>query len=361
MSTLSYALVGCGRIAHRHIIAYQACKDLKLVGLVDTELEAAQSLAHDHGLDCTTFASLDDLLATEVPDIVAIATESGSHAPLALKALLAGSHVIIEKPMALSIEECNKIIETAKSCNKKLSVCHQNRYNQSMQYVAQMMQEGALSELTHAACTLRWNRNKPYYEQASWRGTWAHDGGCVMNQCIHILDALLYLVDRPVKSVWAKTTNIMHPYIEGEDLALATITFDGGLMAHFEGTVDIYEKNLEETLSLFGKGGLVKIGGTSLNMIEELRCDDPNIDLETIKAQTHEMPQNVYGFGHSALYQEFTSAIQNDGCPLIDAHAGARAVELVLAIYESSRTGCEVKLPLKSASSMDMKGFEPWK
>ena len=96
-------------------------------------------------------------------------------------------------------------------------------------------------------------------------------------------------------------------------------------------------------------------------MIEELRCTDPNIDLETIKAQTHEMPQNVYGFGHSALYQDFINAIQNDGCPLIDAHAGARAVELVLAIYESSRTGCEVKLPLKSASSMDMKGFEPWK
>lgn len=361
MHSLSYALVGCGRIAKRHILAVQDNPELKLVGLVDIDSTASQSLDDEYNLQVEHYSSIEDLYTHKCPDVVAIATESGSHAYLAKYALEHFSHLIIEKPMALSIDDCNEIIECAKRANKKVCVCHQNRFNKSMQYVAQLMSLHAFGDITHASCALRWNRDKSYYDQAPWRGSWAHDGGCVMNQCIHILDALLYLIDKPVKSVWAKTNNLIHPYIEGEDIAFAHITFEGDIAAHFEGSVTMYERNLEETLALFGSKGLCKIGGTSLNCIEEFRLQSSQKSLHEIQEITAEHPENVYGFGHGALYKNFIEAIQTDTSPLIDAYAGKRAVELVLAIYQSSRTHQEVKLPILKGASIDMQGFEPWK
>ena len=152
------------------------------------------------------------------------------------------------------------------------------------------------------------------------------------------------------------TDKLNHDYIDAEDLGIALIKFANGSYGIVEGTTDIYPKNLEETLYLFGEKGTVKAGGTSVNIIEEWRFSDLLDDAEEIKAQYHENPPNVYGYGHTPLYADVIDAIRNDRQPYVDAKAGRRALELVLAIYKSAAEGVRVQLPLQECSTMDFKG-----
>ncbi|MFR1295905.1 MAG: Gfo/Idh/MocA family protein [Coprobacillus cateniformis] len=207
--------------------------------------------------------------------------------------------------------------------------------------------------MLHAAAHVRWNRGKQYYDQAKWRGTWANDGGCLMNQCIHNADLLRWLMGEEIEEVKAYTDNLNHDYLEAEDLGLAIIKFKNGSYGLFEGTVNVYPKNLEETLYIFGSSGTVKVGGKSVNLIEEWNFQDDTEDSEEVKCKNSEQPQNVYGFGHNPLYTDVINAIKNGTKPLVDAEAGTRALELILAIYQSAATGKSIKLPLGDVSSID--------
>ncbi len=353
---MKYALIGCGRISPNHIEAAKN-NELEFVAMCDRVPEAMREKSVRFELEAVRkYTDYKELLEKEKPELVAIATESGNHAAIALDCIEAGCHVIIEKPIALSIAEADAIIEAGKKAGIVVCANHQNRFNKSVQYIRKALEAGRFGKLSHGAAHVRWNRGKGYYDQAPWRGTWAQDGGCLMNQCIHNIDLLRWMMGDEIEEVMAYTAQQQHPYLEAEDLGMALVKFSNGSYGLIEGTTNVYPKNLEETLYIFGEKGTVKAGGTSDNIIEEWRFADGFDDPEDVKKRFSDNPPNIYGFGHTPLYADVIEAIKTGRAPLVDAEAGKRALELVLAIYKSAAEHRPVKLPLKECSTMDFAG-----
>lgn len=353
---MNYALIGCGRISPNHLAAAQA-NNLNIVGLCDINVEAMNDKAVKFNLQgVKQYSDYKDMLSEQKPSLVSICTESGKHEEIALYCIKQGIHVIIEKPIALSVEGADRIIKAAKEHNVKVSACHQNRFNKSVVKIREAVEEERFGKMFYGTAHIRWNRGKQYYEQAPWRGTWEQDGGALMNQCIHNIDLLRWMMGNDITEVFAYTDNLTHSYIEAEDVGLALIKFANGSYGIIEGSTTIYPKNLEETLYLFGEKGTVKAGGHSVNIIEEWRFGDDKDDPEVVKATYHENPPNIYGFGHTPLFADMIEAIEEDREPKVTAEDGKRAVELVLAIYKSAAEGVPVKLPLEKCSTMDFVG-----
>lgn len=353
---MKYALIGCGRISPNHIEAAKSNK-LDFVALCDIRPEAMQQKAEQfHLTDVKQYTDYKQMLQAEKPDLVAIATESGTHAEIALQCIAAGCHVIIEKPIALSIRDADAIIQAGKEKGVVVCANHQNRFNKSIRYIRKALEEGRFGRLYHGAAHVRWNRGKRYYEQAAWRGTWEQDGGCLMNQCIHNIDLLRWMLGDEIDEVMAYTDRLEHDYLETEDLGIALVRFKNGAYGLIEGTTNVFPKNLEETLYLFGQQGTVKAGGVSDNIIEVWDLADGKDESKSVKATYGENPPNVYGHGHTPLYADVIDAILTGRKPYVDAEAGKRAVELVLAIYKSAAEHRPVKLPLESGSTVDFIG-----
>lgn len=357
---MKYGLIGCGRIATNHVKAVLNNK-LEFVAACDIELDSIDTLLAKHDLQKDkSIKRYSDykLMITENPglELVAIATSSGIHAEIALYCIDHGINVIIEKPIAMSIADAEEIIRRSAAKGVKVSACHQNRFNVAVQKMRKAVESGRFGKLSHGSIHVRWNRNKDYYTQASWRGTWAEDGGCLMNQCIHGIDLLRWMMGNEVDSVYGVTRQQQHDYLEAEDVGMAVVTFKNGAIATIEGTTNVYPKNLEETLFLFGENGTVKLGGKSTNNIDvwdfadETEADQANKGLE-------EATSNVYGNGHTSLYADMIDAINNNRTPYVDAVAGRNALEMILAIYKSMKTDLPVKLPLTDFASVDMKGI----
>lgn len=353
---MKYALIGCGRISPNHIEAAKN-NNLDFIAMCDIIPEAMQEKSDRFGLQTVRkYINYKELLEREKPNLVAIATESGKHAVIALDCIAAGCNVIIEKPIALSISDADAIIKAGHDAGVIVCANHQNRFNKSVQYIRKALEAGRFGRLSHGAAHVRWNRGKGYYDQALWRGTWAQDGGCLMNQCIHNIDLLRWMMGDDIEEVVAYTDQLLHPYLEAEDLGLALVKFSNGSYGIIEGTTNVYPKNLEETLYLFGEKGTAKAAGTSDNIIEEWLFADGIDDPEEVKARFSENPPNIYGFGHTPLYADVVEAITIGRAPLVDAEAGKRALELVLAIYKSAAEHRPVRLPLDTCSTMDFAG-----
>lgn len=356
---MKYALIGCGRIATNHVKAVLN-NNLEFVAACDVELENIETLLAKHNLQndksIARYADYKKMIE-EHPDLelIAIATSSGAHAEIALYCIDHGINVIIEKPMAMSMADAEEIIKRSTQKGVKVCACHQNRFNVAVQKTRKALESGRFGKLSHGSIHVRWNRNKAYYDQAPWRGTWAEDGGCLMNQCIHGIDLLRWMMGNEVDTVYGVTRQQQHHYLEGEDIGMAVVTFKNGAVATIEGTVNVYPQNLEETLYLFGEKGTVKIGGKSTNNLDvwdfadETEADQANKGLE-------EATSNVYGNGHTSLYADMIDAIKNNRAPYVDAVAGRNALEMILSIYKSMKTGEPVKLPLKDFASVDMNG-----
>lgn len=355
---IKYALIGCGRISPNHIAAYQAnIEKMELCAICDPDEARRAIIAEQFSLlDVPQYADYRDMLREQSPTLCAIATESGKHAAIALTCIESGASLIIEKPIALSLEDADSIIKAAEEKGVKVCACHQNRFNKSIQKIHSAVLENRFGRLFHATAHIRWNRSKDYYDQAKWRGTWEQDGGALMNQCIHNIDLLRWMMGDEVTEVMAYTDRLAHDYIEAEDLGIALVRFANGGYGIVEGTTNVFPKNLEETLYIFGEKGTVKAGGKSVNIIEEWRFGDDIEDAQAVKAEFSETPPNVYGFGHTPLYADVIDAILNDRAPFVDGKAGRRALELVLAIYQSAYEGRPVKLPLFNVKSTDFAG-----
>lgn len=357
---LKYALIGCGRISPNHFASACKMKDLlEFAAVAEPVPGRAEEKLAQFGLEtsCKIYRDYRELLREEKPDLVAICTESGKHAEIGLACLEAGAHVLIEKPIALSLEDADRLIQTAKQKGLKLCACHQNRFNKSIRKIREAREAGRFGRMLYGCAHIRWNRNENYYRQAPWRGTWAQDGGTLMNQCIHNIDLLRWMMDDEITEVKAFTARQNHDYIEAEDLGLAIVQFKNGSYGLIEGTTNIYPQNLEETLYLFGEKGTVKAGGKSVNVIEEWRFADGLDEAEEVKAKFCETPPNVYGFGHQPLYEDWIAAIREDREPYVSGEDGRRALELVLAVYEAARRGETVTLPLPaSTASTDNEG-----
>lgn len=354
---MRYALIGCGRISPNHIVAAKT-NGLEIVAICDLVTDNMIDKADKFDLPDSVkkYTDYKEMLAIEKPELVAIATESGKHAGIALDCIEAGCNLIIEKPIALSLKDADAIIDAAERKGVKVCACHQNRFNKSVQQIRKAVEKHRFGRMFYGTAHIRWCRDHEYYDRASWRGTWEQDGGALMNQCIHNIDLLRWMLGDDIVEVMGMTDRLNHPYIDAEDLGIALVRFANGSYGIIEGTTDIYPKNLEETLYLFGEKGTVKAGGQSVNIIEEWRFADMLDDPEEVKARFNENPPNVYGFGHTPLYADVIDAIKNNRQPYVDARAGKRALELVLAIYKSAQTGQSVKLPLEECATTDFTG-----
>ena len=355
---MRYALIGCGRIATNHIKA-ALNNNLEIVAVCDVMPNHMEELLEKHDLqdkaEIKRYTDYRQMIKENKIELIGIATESGKHAEIALHCIDADIHVIIEKPMAMSIEDADAIIKKSAEKGVKVSACHQNRFNIAVQEMRKAIEAGRFGKLSHGSIHVRWNRNQGYYTQAPWRGTWEEDGGALMNQCIHGIDLLRWMLGDEIIEVYGVTKQQFHDYLEAEDIGMAVVKFKNGAVATIEGTTNVYPKNLEETLYLFGENGTVKLGGTSTNNIDVWDFADETEDDANNKG-LEEATSNVYGNGHISLYADMVEAIEQDREPYVNAVAGKNALEVILAIYKSQKEGVVVKFPLEQFASIEMQG-----
>lgn len=354
---LNAALIGCGRISHKHIEAFAKNADrMRLVAVCDPVLDRAEAKAAEYAAAMAgkaaprppaVFADYRSLLDTIKPDIVSIATESGYHARIAIDCFNAGAHVVCEKPLALSTADADAMIAAAKARARTLSVCFQNRFNAPVRRARAALEAGRFGRMLNGMIQVRWNRSENYYTQAPWRGTWALDGGTLMNQCIHGIDLLQWMMGEDALRVQAATRRFIRP-IEAEDYGAAIIEFASGAVGVIEGSACVYPTNLSETLSLFGTAGTVVIGGLATNKLETWRFADAaqkGDPEEAVVKPSEKDPPSVYGYGHADLFAETLDAIEQGRPPLVSGEKGKKAMEIILAVYKSQKTGLPVDLP----------------
>ena len=356
---MRYALIGCGRIAANHIKAALS-NQLEIVAVCDISTDHIDTLLKKYDLEedlsIKRYENYKQMIEENKLELISIATESGLHAEIALYCIDHGINIIIEKPMGMNISDAEEIIRRSEANGVKVSACHQNRFNIAVQEMRRVLEAGRFGCISHGSVHVRWNRGRSYYEQAPWRGTWEQDGGALMNQCIHGIDLLRWMLGDEIDTVYGVTRQQFHNYLEAEDVGMAVLQFKNGAVATIEGTTNVYPKNLEETLYLFGEKGTVKLGGTSANNIDVWNFAD--LSDEDIKKQgLEEAASNVYGNGHISLFKDVIESVKADRKPYVDAVAGKNALEVVLAIYQSQKTGRPVKLPLENFASVDMKGI----
>ncbi|WMJ81176.1 Gfo/Idh/MocA family oxidoreductase [Clostridium sp. MB40-C1] len=367
MKKLRFAIIGCGRISYKHVEGLVQNKDEAiLVATCDVDIEKAEAKKNEYiekigeSVKLNTYEDYKEMLEKEDIDVVTIATESGYHPEIAIYCMKKGKHAVVEKPMALSIKDADEMIKVAKENNVKLAICHQNRFNKPIQQLRKAVEEDRFGKLVNGTARILWNRNMGYYEQAPWRGTWKLDGGTLMNQCIHNIDLLQWMMGGEIDTVYAQCDTFLRD-IEAEDFGAIIIRFKNGAIGIIEGTACVFPTNLEETLSVFGQKGTVAIGGLAVNRIETWRFEDnKDSEDEILKAQQGD-PDSVYGFGHTPLFKDVIDSINHDRDPLISGEEGKKGMSIILAAYKSRLTGMPVKFPLEDFSTLDMEKAFPKK
>ncbi len=333
------ALVGCGRISRNHFDAISRVSGLELVAVADIVPERARAAGEQNAVPA--FESLEEMLKGIECDIVTVATPSGLHPVHGIEAANAGRHVVSEKPMAISLAGADALIDACVDNGVKLFVVKQNRLNPAIQLVKRAVEKGRFGRIHSANCTVRWARPQEYYDQAPWRGTWAMDGGAFMNQASHYVDLIQWLAG-PVESVVAITAT-QERRIEAEDSGAAVLRFRNGGIGVLDVTMLTYPKNLEGSLTILGDRGSVKIGGTAVNRVDTWLFEDYDDDDKLIEAAAT-TPPSVYGFGHEGYYRNVVKVLRGHGVPDTDGTEGRKSLEIILAIYESARTGARVTL-----------------
>lgn len=364
MQQLKVAMIGCGRIAHKHVEALlNNVQGVVLHTACDVVASLAEGIARQYtgglaaaGLPVSAVPSCTDYRQlVGNPDIqaVVIATESGKHAEIALAFLQAGKHVLVEKPMALSTADADAMMAMAAKHKVTLCVSHQNRFNPAVRKLREAVEAGRFGRLVAGNARILWNRNQGYYTQAPWRGTYEQDGGCLMNQCIHNIDLLQWMLGGEPQTVQAMLGNYLHPYIEAEDYGSIQIRFAGGAIGNVEGTVCVYPQNLEETLTLIGEKGTVVIGGVALNKVQVWQFADNLDTLAAVQRECNNEVDSVYGRGHTPLYADWIEAIETGRQPLIDGVEGKKAMSIILHAYEAEQLGGRVPYGRSQLQSID--------
>ena len=341
--TFRIALVGCGRISKNHFEAIDKLDGLELVAVCDADPERAKQA----GLEWKVpyFTSYERMLAESNADVVTIATPSGLHPEQGIAAAKTGKHVVMEKPMAISLTAADALVQACDKAGVQLFVVKQNRLNPPVQLLKRAVDRNRFGRIYLASCAVHWARPQEYYDQAPWRGTWEFDGGAFMNQASHYVDLMQWVMG-PVESVMAKTATLARR-IETEDTGIAILKFRSGALGTIEVTMLAYPRNLEGSLTILGEKGSAKIGGTAVNKIEHWEFAEPDDDDRLVEA-ANTNPPNVYGLGHQGYYRNVLSVLRGEAKPDTDGRAGRKSLELILGIYESAKTGREVPLPLRA-------------
>lgn len=337
------ALVGCGRISKNHFEAIDEIEGLDLVAVCDADAVRAKEAGTTWGVP--HFTSFEKMLAESSADVVTVATPSGLHHGQGIAAARAGKHVVMEKPMAISLTGADALVHACDKAGVQLFVVKQNRLNPPVQLLKRAVDNDRFGRIYMASCTVFWARPQEYYDQAPWRGTWEFDGGAFMNQASHYVDLIQWVMG-PVESVMAKTATLARR-IETEDSGVAILKFRSGALGTIQVTMLAYPRNLEGSLTILGEKGSAKIGGTAVNKIEHWEFAEYDDDDKLVES-ANTNPPNVYGLGHQGYYRNVLEVLRGGAKPDTDGRAGRKSLELILGIYESAKTGREVPLPLRA-------------
>ena len=359
-SPLQIALIGCGTIAptQAQALAALASEGVHLTACADSVPERAAALAAQFGLEPKTFEAV---LADATIDAVSICVPSGLHAELGERALRAGKHVVVEKPMDITLAACDRLIAAQKASGKVLGVISQHRFDAASILVKEVLDQGELGRLVYAEARVPWYRTQDYYDSGDWRGTWALDGGgALMNQGVHTVDLLRWLCG-PVETVYAQVRTLGHQRIEVEDVVAATLGFANGAVATLSASTALFP-GFAVRLAVHGTEGSAIIEG---DMLHTLTTKSGAVGggqtaqahaLQVAGGGTREAtaqaaastgaadPAGIWGEAHRAQLSDFIHCCRTGAKPRVDGLEGRRAVELVLAVYESARTGVAVAL-----------------
>jgi len=344
---INFALVGCGRIAERHaeLLSSVSIRDARLIAVCDIVEEKAKIFSEKYKVPYYT--DMHEMMQEKGKDIsvVSILTESGNHAKHTIELATYKKHLVVEKPMALNIDDADAMIRACDTNGVKLFVVKQNRYNLPVVKLKEAVDKGRFGKLFLASARLRWCREQSYYSQASWRGTWAMDGGVIANQASHYIDLLYYLMG-DVDAVYAKSIRAL-ANIEAEDTAAVILKFRNCGLGVIEATTATRPRDLEGSLSLLGEKGSVEIAGFSVNQIKTWNFIDENPYDKQVIEKYSENPPNVYGFGHQQYLENVVESIKYGKAGLVEGLEGRKSVEIISAIYESMETRKEVFLRFK--------------
>lgn len=334
MKDLRFAIVGCGRIAERH--AEHIVKDATLAAVCDTDKARRDLFSQKYG--CPAYATIEELLSSEKQiDLVAICSPNGLHAQQSIQALQAGFNVLCEKPMAISTDDCRRMISEADKAGRELFIVKQNRFNPPIAELKKIIDEGRLGKILDVQLNCFWNRNDQYYNSSAWKGKKLLDGGTLFTQFSHFIDLLYWMVG-DVKQVKAITRNYMHQHnVEFDDSGVIMLEFENGAIGTVNYTVNSFEKNMEGSITVFGEKGTVKVGGQYLNALEHQRID--NYEMQTV---FEARPANDYGYyqgsmsNHDKVYENVIEVLTNNGHIATNGFEGLKTVEIIEKIYASA-------------------------
>lgn len=343
---LNFALVGCGRIAKRHseLLGFEQIKGARLIAVCDLVEEKSKKIGEQFSI--AHYTDMHQMMRNEKIDVVVVLTESGNHAKNVIELSQYRKHVIVEKPMALKLDDADAMIKACDNAGAKLFVIKQNRFNVPVLKLREALEQGRFGKLVLGTVRVRWSRSQAYYDQASWRGTWAMDGGVLANQASHHIDMLVLMMG-DVESVFARSMTALAK-IEAEDTAVVILKFRNGALGVIEATTATRPKDLEGSISILGEGGTVEIGGFALNNIKVWNFVETKLSDKNVIEKYSVNPPNVYGFGHQAYYESVVDCISNNGPHLVDGLVGKKSLKLINAIYKSIETGKEVFLCFKN-------------
>jgi len=340
--TLKFALVGCGRIAKRHseLLGFKQIDGASLAAVCDLVEGKAKKIGEQFSVPY--FTDMHQMMQSVSIDVVVVLTESGNHARHVIDLAKYGKHIVVEKPMALILDDADRMVEACDKSGCKLFIVKQNRFNVPVIKLREALEAGRFGKLIMGTVRVRWCRPQSYYDQDPWRGTWAFDGGVLTNQASHHIDLLEWMMGE-VDSVFAISRTAL-VNIEAEDTAVVALKFKNGALGVIEATTAVRPKDLEGSISVLGEFGSVEIGGFAVNEMKVWNFTEAHDDDEEVIEKYSVNPPSVYGFGHQAYYEHVVDCIKNDKRQLVDGLAGRKSLELISAIYESIETGKEVRL-----------------
>ncbi len=344
-----FGIVGAGMISHFHARAIAAIKNAVLVGVYNINKDKSDQFAGKH--HCIAYTTLEEMLSNPEIDIVCICTPSGIHLDPALKSIKAGKHCLIEKPLEVTLERCDRIIEAAKKKGVRVGVIFPSRFYENSKQLKSAIDQKRFGDLVLGDAYVKWSRSAAYYQSGKWRGTWKYDGGgALMNQGIHSVDLLQWYMG-PVESVRSVAANIQHKNIEVEDTIVSTLKFANGALGTIESTTAVFPGTLKR-IEIMGTEGTAILEESNLIKWEfaKKNSEDKIINDELAKANISHGgvsdPADINFAGHQKQIEDMMHSIETGDDPLIDGLEGRKSVEIVLAIYESARSGHEIRLPL---------------
>ncbi|HDM70546.1 MAG: Gfo/Idh/MocA family oxidoreductase [Thermotogae bacterium] len=335
---LKWGIAGCGNVAHVHALAIQEIGDVELIACYDVKEDKAKEFGEKYGINW--FKELSEFLEQPL-DIISICTPSGSRKQIAIEAMEKGINVITEKPMEVTLEAIDEMIETSKKYGVTLGCILQTRFAPSEQKMRELVDKGELGKIILLEADVRWFRSKEYYKSGGWRGTWKYDGGgALMNQAIHTIDLMMWY-GGSVKRIYGFTRTLFHE-IEVEDSAVATLEFENGALGVVKATTSI-TPGFPRKLGIYGTKMSVELIGEDLYMYDfENREGKLLVTGETVATSSN--PAGFSHENHKKQFMDFVDAVKHKRKPMVDGEEARKVVKLILSIYESSKTGKPVEL-----------------